>query len=71
MDDAPPTGVRKPCTICNEQGKHCTVCKSGHYCSKACQLVYWYERGHKEACKQLAADFQDRLLDALFPEKRA
>ncbi|KAJ1453276.1 hypothetical protein M885DRAFT_406008, partial [Pelagophyceae sp. CCMP2097] len=42
----------------------CTKCKSRHYCGKACQLVDWYDRGHKAQCKQLAAEFQDRLLDA-------
>ncbi|KAJ1456135.1 hypothetical protein M885DRAFT_400793, partial [Pelagophyceae sp. CCMP2097] len=49
--------------------KHCTKCKSRHYCSKACQLVYW-KRGHNKACRQLAAEFQDRLLDELMPKKK-
>jgi TPR repeat protein len=60
----------KLCCVCDGPGgKHCTSCKTRHYCGKKCQLVDWHERGHKEACKQLAADFQDRLLDSLFPEK--
>jgi hypothetical protein len=50
-------------------GKHCTKCKSRHYCSKACQLVDWRERGHKEACRQMTVEFHDRLLDELMPEK--
>ncbi|KAJ1447540.1 hypothetical protein M885DRAFT_575793 [Pelagophyceae sp. CCMP2097] len=30
----------EPCCVCHESGgKHCTKCKSRHYCSKACQLV--------------------------------
>jgi len=70
MDEPPTKAAPKPCCVCDEPGgKHCTKCKSRHYCSKACQLVDWYERGHKAACKQLAAEFQDRLLDSLMPDK--
>ncbi|KAJ1456087.1 hypothetical protein M885DRAFT_616617 [Pelagophyceae sp. CCMP2097] len=59
--DAPPAAP-KPCCVCAAPGgKHCTLCKSRHYCSKACQVIDWKERGHKEQCKQMAADFQDRL----------
>ncbi len=69
-DDPPAAAARKPCCVCNEQGGwHCTKCKSRHYCGKACQLVDWYERGHKAQCRQLAAEFQDRLLDELMPLK--
>jgi len=68
MED--PARCPKPCCVCYEPGgKHCTECKSQHYCSKACQRVDWYERGHKAQCKQLAAYFQDRLLDELMPAK--
>jgi len=79
MGDAPkaarkPCGsptARKPCCVCDAPGgQHCTKCKSRHYCSKACQLVDWKEGGHKEQCKQLAAKFQDRLLDELMPAKK-
>ncbi|KAJ1456406.1 hypothetical protein M885DRAFT_616256 [Pelagophyceae sp. CCMP2097] len=50
VSTAPP-----PCCVCAAPGgKHCTKCKSRHYCSKA----------------QLAADFQDPLLDELMPEKK-
>ena len=60
----------KPCCVCDGPGgKHCTKCKSRHYCSKKCQLVDWHEGGHKAQCRQLAADFQDRLLDELMPAK--
>eukprot|EP00628_Pelagophyceae_sp_CCMP2097_P027543 CAMPEP_0184191044 /NCGR_PEP_ID=MMETSP0976-20121227/2780_1 /TAXON_ID=483370 /ORGANISM="non described non described, Strain CCMP2097" /LENGTH=326 /DNA_ID=CAMNT_0026495443 /DNA_START=83 /DNA_END=1059 /DNA_ORIENTATION=+ len=70
MDDPPSAPARKLCCVCDAPGGlHCTKCKSRHYCSKACQLVHWYERGHKAQCRQLAADFQDRMLDALTPEK--
>jgi hypothetical protein len=68
--DAPAAAARKPCCVCDAPGgQHCTKCKSRHYCGKKCQLVDWYERGHKAQCKQLAADYQDRMLDALMPEK--
>jgi hypothetical protein len=61
--------VPKPCCVCDAPGgKHCTKCKSRHYCSKQCQLVDW-KRGHNKACKQLAAAFQDRLLDEIMPAK--
>jgi len=67
---APPPAATQPCCVCDEAGgKHCTKCKSRHYCSKACQLVDW-KRGHNKACKQLTAAFQDRLLDELMPEKK-
>jgi len=70
MDAAPAAATRAPCCVCDAPGvKHCTKCKSRHYCSKACQLVDWKEGGHKEQCKQLAAKFQDRLLDELMPAK--
>ncbi|KAJ1457387.1 hypothetical protein M885DRAFT_515522 [Pelagophyceae sp. CCMP2097] len=63
MDDRPSVAARKPCCVCAApSGQHCTKCKSWHYCSKACQLLDWYERGHKVQCRQLAAKFQDRLL---------
>ncbi|KAJ1456796.1 hypothetical protein M885DRAFT_423457, partial [Pelagophyceae sp. CCMP2097] len=59
----------KTCCVCGAQnGKHCAKCKSRHYCGKACQLVDW-KRGHNKACKQMAAEFQDRLLDTLMPAK--
>ncbi|KAJ1461200.1 hypothetical protein M885DRAFT_607173 [Pelagophyceae sp. CCMP2097] len=46
--DARPPAAPKPCCVCGEAGgKHCTKCKSCHCCSKACQLVDWYDRGHK------------------------
>ncbi|KAJ1445334.1 hypothetical protein M885DRAFT_402844, partial [Pelagophyceae sp. CCMP2097] len=64
-----PPATRKPCCVCAApDGKHCIKCKSRHYCSKACQVVDW-KRGHNKACKQLAAEFQDHLLDTLMPEK--
>jgi hypothetical protein len=70
MDDAP-AAARKPCCVCDAPGgKHCTKCKSRHYCSKKCQLVDWHEGGHKAQCRQLAAAFQDRMLDELMPEKK-
>jgi hypothetical protein len=70
MSDASAAAARKPCCICAEPGgKHCTTCKSRHYCSKKCQLVDWSERGHKAQCRQMAAAFQDRLLDEIMPEK--
>jgi hypothetical protein len=69
MDAPPAAAARKPCCVCDAPGGlHCTKCKSRHYCSKACQLVDW-KGGHNKACKQLAADFQDRLLDTLMPVK--
>jgi len=65
-----PPAARKPCCVCDGPGgQHCTKCKSRHYCSKACQLFDWRERGHKEKCKQMAPEFQDRLLDELMPAK--
>ncbi|KAJ1461205.1 hypothetical protein M885DRAFT_611934 [Pelagophyceae sp. CCMP2097] len=71
MADAPAAAGRKPCCVCDEPGgKHCTKCKSRHYCSKACQLIDWNEGGHKAQCKQMAAGFQDRLLDELMPAKK-
>jgi len=70
MGDAPAAAVRKPCCVCAEPGgKQCTKCKSRHYCSRACQLADWSERGHKAACKQMASAFQDQLVDSLMPEK--
>ncbi|KAJ1461167.1 hypothetical protein M885DRAFT_611898 [Pelagophyceae sp. CCMP2097] len=64
------TAASKPSCVCAAQnGKHCTKCKSRHYCSKACQLVDW-RRGHKAQCRQLASEFQDHMLDALMPEKK-
>jgi hypothetical protein len=71
MDKPSPAAAPKPCCVCAAPGgKHCTKCKSRHYCSKACQLVDWHERGHKAQCRQLAAEFQGRLLDALVPEEK-
>jgi len=68
MDDPP--SLRNTCCVCGAPGgKQCTKCKSRHYCSKACQLVDWHEGGHKAQCKQLAAAFQDRLLDEIMPLK--
>jgi hypothetical protein len=65
----PPVAAPKPCCVCDEPGgKHCTKCKSRHYCSKACQLVDW-KRGHNKACEQLTTELSDRLLDTLMPEK--
>jgi TPR repeat protein len=62
MEDPPPT--HQPCCVCKKPGgKHCTQCKSRHYCSKKCQLVDWKERGHKAQCRQMTVEFQDRLLD--------
>ncbi|KAJ1456984.1 hypothetical protein M885DRAFT_615898 [Pelagophyceae sp. CCMP2097] len=70
MGDVPADAVPNPCCVCDApNGKHCTKCKSRHYCSKKCQLIDWKEGGHKEQCKQLAAKFQDRLLDELMPAK--
>ncbi len=70
MDEPLKATVPKPCCVCDAQnGKHCAKCKSRHYCSKKCQLVDWRERGHKAQCRQMAADFQDRLLDELMPAK--
>jgi hypothetical protein len=67
----PPAAAPKPCCVCAApNGKHCAKCKSRHYCSKACQLVDWHEGGHKAQCRKLAAEFQDRLLDSLMPEKK-
>jgi hypothetical protein len=69
MDDPPAAAMPKPCCVCAAQnGKHCAKCKSRHYCSKACQLVDW-KQGHNKACRQLAAAFQDRLLDEIMPLK--
>jgi hypothetical protein len=68
---APPAAAQpKPCCVCGDEGgKHCTLCKSRHYCGKKCQVVDWKERGHKEACKRMAKEFSDRLLDELMPAK--
>jgi len=69
MDEPLEAAPTKTCCVCGAQnGKHCAKCKSRHYCSKACQLVDW-KRGHNKACKQMAAEFQDRLLDTLMPAK--
>jgi hypothetical protein len=39
MADAPAAAAQKPCCVCaKECGKHCTLCKSRHYCSKACYV---------------------------------
>ncbi|KAJ1450542.1 hypothetical protein M885DRAFT_621604 [Pelagophyceae sp. CCMP2097] len=66
----PAAAAPKPCCVCDAHGgKHCTKCKSRHYCSKKCQLVDWNEGGHKEQCRQLTAKFQDRPLDELMPAK--
>jgi hypothetical protein len=71
MDEPLKAAAPKPCCVCAApNGKHCAKCKSRHYCSKACQLVDWKEGGHKEQCRQLAAEFQDRLLDELMPKKK-
>ncbi|KAJ1455549.1 hypothetical protein M885DRAFT_565118, partial [Pelagophyceae sp. CCMP2097] len=71
MGDPSAAAIPKPCCVCAApDGKHCVKCKSRHYCSKACQLVDWKKGGHKEQCKQLAAKFQDRLLDELMPAKK-
>jgi TPR repeat protein len=68
MGDSPAAAARKPCCVCDApNGKDCTACKSRRYCSKKCQLVDWKEGGHKAQCKQLAKEFQDRLLDELMP----
>ncbi|KAJ1461210.1 hypothetical protein M885DRAFT_432764 [Pelagophyceae sp. CCMP2097] len=65
MDAPPAAAAPKPCCVCDApNGKHCTKCKSRHYCGKKCQLVDWNKGGHKVQCKQLAAAFQDRLLGA-------
>jgi TPR repeat protein len=64
MGDPPAAAAPMPCCVYDApNGKHCTKCKSRHYCSKACQLVDW-KRGHNKACKQLAAEFQDALMPA-------
>ncbi len=70
MADAPPAAAApKTCCVCDQPGgKPCAGCHSMHYCGKPCQLVDW-KRGHKKKCKHLAAEFQDRLLDELMPEK--
>jgi len=71
MDEPPPAATSKPCCVCDApNGKRCTKFKSRHYCGKACQLVDWRERGHKAQCKELAVDFQDRMLDAIVPENK-
>ncbi|KAJ1463550.1 hypothetical protein M885DRAFT_609817 [Pelagophyceae sp. CCMP2097] len=71
MDDAPEATSKKPCCVCDGPGgQHCTKCKSRHYCGKKCQLVDWNEGGHKTLCRQMTAEFQDRLLDELTPEKK-
>ncbi|KAJ1461414.1 hypothetical protein M885DRAFT_269388 [Pelagophyceae sp. CCMP2097] len=50
MDAPPAAAVLKPCCVCAEPGgKHCTKCKSRHYCGKACQLV---RARAKAQCKQ-------------------
>ena len=41
------------CTICGEKSKLACLCETTQYCSKACQVVDWTERGHKSVCKQL------------------
>ncbi|KAJ1451299.1 hypothetical protein M885DRAFT_468543 [Pelagophyceae sp. CCMP2097] len=65
-----PPAAPKPCCVCDEPGcKHCTKCKSRHYCSKKCQLVDWNKGGHKAQCRQMATEFSDRLLDKLMPLK--
>ncbi|KAJ1454337.1 hypothetical protein M885DRAFT_566316 [Pelagophyceae sp. CCMP2097] len=62
MVDAPAAAGPKLCCVCDEPGgKHCTKCKSRHYCSKKCQLAQ---------CKQLAGEFSDRLPDELMPQKK-
>jgi len=59
MAESPP--VPKPCCVCGgPSGKHCAKCKSRHY---------WNEGGHKALCRQLAVEFQDRLIDELMPLK--
>jgi TPR repeat protein len=64
MDAAP------RCVVCAEQGgKHCTKCKSRHYCSKQCQVLDWHG-GHKQDCRRLAALYQDRLLEEMGPPIR-
>ncbi|KAJ1454434.1 hypothetical protein M885DRAFT_618018 [Pelagophyceae sp. CCMP2097] len=61
----------KPCCVCDEAGgQHCTKCKSRHYCGKKCQLIDWYERGHKAQCPQLSLEWQRRRLGALYLKKR-
>jgi len=71
MDAAPAAPTAKPCCVCAVLGgKHCAKCKSRHYCSKECQLVDWYDRGHKAQCKDLAADLWAGALDA-DPDARA
>ncbi|KAJ1451964.1 hypothetical protein M885DRAFT_569334 [Pelagophyceae sp. CCMP2097] len=40
MDDPPAASSREPCCVCDApDGKHCTKCKSHHYCGKACQIL--------------------------------
>jgi TPR repeat protein len=64
----PPAAAPPPCCVCDAPGgKHCTACKSRHYCSKTCQLVDW-KRGHSKACRKLAAEFRNRLRTPV-PEK--
>ncbi|CEM20825.1 unnamed protein product [Vitrella brassicaformis CCMP3155] len=44
------------CYFCkNKATMRCGSCYRRVYCSKECQLVDWRDRGHKEACKTLAA----------------
>jgi len=65
--NAPPRG--RECYVCAAPGgKYCNSCKTRNYCSKACQRVDW-RSGHSEMCKQLTADFRDKLLDELMPRK--
>mmetsp|Transcript_17922 Transcript_17922/g.61577 ORF Transcript_17922/g.61577 Transcript_17922/m.61577 type:complete len:370 (+) Transcript_17922:68-1177(+) len=58
------------CCVCGAAGgKHCALCKSRVYCSRACQKQDWSDRDHKSQCASLAADHHDRVLEALFLPK--
>ncbi|OAX84947.1 hypothetical protein ACJ72_00672 [Emergomyces africanus] len=58
----------KPCHGCGKKGTSrqcCSKCLSFWYCSKACQVARWKEKGHKADCKLL----QDPDLRGLFVVK--
>ena len=53
--DCPKT-PKPQCDVCSEVSQsRCGKCASACYCSRACQVVDWKERGHKAACSTLKA----------------
>ena len=70
LADCPKT-PKPQCDVCSEVSQsRCGKCASACYCSRACQVVDWKERGHKAACSTLKARVASdaaHVLEQLWP----